>query len=181
MFGIPEHTEIGKKLTDGCIWTYKAMPTGIMPEVFDMSPCPSVDGTCKWSEAHWHEDVAIRMGLEESSVSLVPTVIKGHRLAKGFTYIKDRRYILRPEAIESVFIMYRITGRREYIESAWEMFSAIQKHTKTVLANGAIRDVTVSPEDVVVTDSMESFWLAETLKVSIDNFWLSRRVLLRRN
>jgi len=165
LFDIPHHLEIGKKLTDGCIWSYKAMPLEIMPEVFHMSACPALDGTCKWSEAKWHQDISVRKGLGQSAASEVTDAIKKERLVEGFTDIQDRRYILRPEAIESVFIMYRITGRKEYLENAWEMFSAIQKYTKTALANGAMTDVSVSPENVAVVDSMESFWLAETLKV----------------
>jgi len=167
LFNIPQHLEIGKKLTDGCIWTYKAMPLGIMPEVFHMSPCPDLDGICKWSEAKWHQDISERMGLGQSPASEITNAIERDRLVKGFTDIQDRRYILRPEAIESVFIMYRTTGRKEYLDSAWEMFSAIQKYTKTALANGAMTDVSASPESVAVVDSMESFWLAETLKACI--------------
>ena len=39
LFDIPAHIVIGKKLTDGCIYTYKALPMGIMPEIFKMVPC----------------------------------------------------------------------------------------------------------------------------------------------
>ena len=42
------------------------------------------------------------------------------------------------------------------------MISSILKHTRTALANSAIDDVTKQhPKHL---DSMESFWLAETLK-----------------
>lgn len=68
----------------------------------------------------------------------------------------------RPEAIESVFIMYRITGDAYWAEVGWDMFSSIAAHTRTKLAHSAIEDVTSpSPKRV---DEMESFWLAETLK-----------------
>ena len=67
-----------------------------------------------------------------------------------------------PEAIESVFYLYRITGDRIYLDKAWDMFSAISKITYTDIANAAVKDVTLeTPEK---TDRMESFWLAETLK-----------------
>jgi mannosyl-oligosaccharide alpha-1,2-mannosidase len=42
------------------------------------------------------------------------------------------------------------------------MISSILKHTRTQLAHSAIDDVTKSIPKV--TDTMESFWLAETLK-----------------
>ena len=83
-------------------------------------------------------------------------------LAEGFTSYLDRRYILRPEAIESVWYMYRITGEKKYADAAWRMFQAIEKATKTSIASSAIEDMTSArPKQV---DSMESFWLAETLK-----------------
>jgi mannosyl-oligosaccharide alpha-1,2-mannosidase len=58
--------------------------------------------------------------------------------------------------------MWRITGEEKYRDAAWEMFEAIDLHTSTELANAALRDVTQqNPEK---EDSMESFWMSETLK-----------------
>jgi mannosyl-oligosaccharide alpha-1,2-mannosidase len=42
------------------------------------------------------------------------------------------------------------------------MFTAIQRHTQTNKAAASLDDVT--KEEPVQVDSMESFWLAETLK-----------------
>jgi mannosyl-oligosaccharide alpha-1,2-mannosidase len=68
----------------------------------------------------------------------------------------------RPEAIESVFILYRITGDEAWYQAGWEMFQAIQGYTKVAIAHSAIQDVTsFSPSK---SNEMESFWLAETLK-----------------
>jgi mannosyl-oligosaccharide alpha-1,2-mannosidase len=88
--------------------------------------------------------------------------IREERLPPGFTGITSRKYILRPEAIESVFIMYRITGDEYWREKGWKMFTAIQSYTLTEIANSAISDVTSAVP--VFADTMESFWLAETLK-----------------
>lgn len=88
--------------------------------------------------------------------------IQEERLSPGFTGITSRKYILRPEAIESVFIMYRITGEEYWREKGWKMFTAIQSYTLTEIANSAISDVTSAVP--VFADTMESFWLAETLK-----------------
>ena len=68
----------------------------------------------------------------------------------------------RPEAIESIFILYRITGEIEYRNIAWRMFQNIDKATRTDIAHAAIVDVRDSP--LKKDDRMESFWLAETLK-----------------
>ncbi|KAL4910776.1 hypothetical protein BDW74DRAFT_2475 [Aspergillus multicolor] len=88
--------------------------------------------------------------------------ILNDRLPPGMTGISARKYLLRPEAIESVFIMFRLTGDPIWREKGWKMFQAVDKATKTELANSAISDVTVDEPRPV--DSMESFWLAETLK-----------------
>ncbi|KAK3941311.1 glycosyl hydrolase family 47-domain-containing protein [Diplogelasinospora grovesii] len=93
--------------------------------------------------------------------------IKTEHLPPGFVALNDRRYILRPEAIESVWYMYRITGDPVWQERGWRMFEAVVKYTQTEVGHSAIDDVGVADEDSPPprkADSMESFWLAETLK-----------------
>ncbi|RVX75315.1 hypothetical protein B0A52_00668 [Exophiala mesophila] len=88
--------------------------------------------------------------------------ISEERLGPGYTNIGERDYRLRPEAIESVFIMYRITGDESWMEKGWKMFLAVDQATKSEVAHAVVRDVTslLNYQD----DTMESFWLAETLK-----------------
>ncbi|KAL6900493.1 glycoside hydrolase [Trichoderma evansii] len=162
MFNRAQDLSAASKLVDGCIWTYKALPHGVMPETFRMLPCPSLDG-CEWDEEAWKKEV-LRFGKDKETTS-ADAIIKRDRLPQGFTSIPDRRYILRPEAIESVFILYRATGRPDLLDSAWAMFESINRTTSTKLANSAVWDVTV-PQDQQPerADSMESFWLGETLK-----------------
>jgi mannosyl-oligosaccharide alpha-1,2-mannosidase len=62
--------------------------------------------------------------------------------------------------------MYRLTGDPYWRSAGWRMFEAIDQHTKTAHGNSAIDDVTKTSPNL--NDSMESFWLAETLKY----FWL---------
>lgn len=71
-------------------------------------------------------------------------------------------YILRPEAIESLFILHQLTGNPIYREWGWEMFQAIDQHCKVEYGYGAYPDV--RQEGRVPDDRMESFWIAETLK-----------------
>ncbi|KAK3328086.1 glycoside hydrolase family 47 protein [Cercophora scortea] len=157
------HVDKGEKLTDGCVWAYQASPLGIMPEVFRMVPCKSADD-CPWNEEEWMKAIVKMAGqnTEKLDVARAEALIAQKRLPKGFTNVQDTRYILRPEAIESVFILYRITGRPDLLESAWTMFEAIDSNTRTDLANSAMGDVMAA--DGKPSDSMESFWLGETLK-----------------
>lgn len=88
--------------------------------------------------------------------------IKDEKLPKGVTKITGSKYILRPEAVESVFIMYRVTGDDYWRRKGWNMFTSIQKYTRTEYGASAISDV--MSETPYPLDEMESFWLAETLK-----------------
>ncbi|EOD45039.1 putative glycosyl hydrolase family 47 protein [Neofusicoccum parvum UCRNP2] len=170
LFEEDDHVTIGQKLTDACIWTYKAFPLGIMPEISHLVPCPADPRTtstklspgCAWNETYWKEQVQERMTVHERAN--VDQHIAQARLQPGFTAIDDRRYILRPEAIESVFVLYRITGKQALQAAAWDMFTAVQQSTQTDLANAALADCTVMDGKPPKMDSMESFWLAETLK-----------------
>ncbi|TDZ25192.1 Endoplasmic reticulum mannosyl-oligosaccharide 1,2-alpha-mannosidase [Colletotrichum orbiculare MAFF 240422] len=147
LFSVDGHVELGDQVARGCAWAYEAMPAGVMPEMFGMIGCFDVTKTkeCAWDDKRWRDD-------------------GNPKLAKGFRSARDTRYILRPEAIESVFLLYRMTGQQDLQDIAWRMFQAVVKATETEFANSAISDVTVPPEQTHKTDSMESFWFAETLK-----------------
>lgn len=171
LFSNATYLDAGAKLARGCIYAYKSFPTGIMPERYNMVKCPGPDPKkpCKWDEDLYAAECEKRTQYRKT-------------LPKGFTTAKDPRYILRPEAIESVLILWRITGEEEYREAAWDMFQAVANATDTEFANAAIDDVnTVGSKQ---TDYMESFWLAETLKyfylvfantdlISLDDFVLN--------
>jgi hypothetical protein len=164
IFNRPDDLETAKRLTNGCVWAYGSQTTGIAPEIFTLIECKPDD--CEWSEQKWHEGIAktgvFRTTQGESIEDKIRQSIQDSRLGPGFTQIPDKRYILRPEAIESVFMMYRLTGDAEWQEKAWKIFEKIEFVTKTEIASSAINDVT-SPKPMKM-DSMESFWLAETLK-----------------
>ena len=166
LFDRPDELTVARKLVDGCIWAYDSMVTGIMPETFHMVACED-PSHCIWDESKWHEAITTRQRDDEQTKKMNPEerlayMIHIRRLSPGFSDIGDRRYILRPEAIESVFILYRLTGDRSLQDTAWRMFEAIEKHTRTDIANAAITDVTI--EHPQKDNRMESFWLAETLK-----------------
>lgn len=88
--------------------------------------------------------------------------IQEERLPTSYTKIRDRSYVLRPEAIESVFIMWRLTGEEDWRRKGWAMFQAVQEGTHTAAGNAPLLDVTSVLGEKI--DKMESFWLGETLK-----------------
>ena len=189
VFNRPDDLKVAEELTAGCVWAYDASPHGIAPEIFSVLPCPK-NYECKWDEQTWHDGLVKQHGVsgntEEEKKAQLKTIISDRHLQPGFIAIDDKRYILRPEAIESVFIMYRITGDRKWQDAAWRMFEAIEKVSRTEIAASALLDITVDPKVSMpqMMDSMESFWLAETLKyfylcfqdfdvVSLDEFVLN--------
>lgn len=167
LFQNEHHVDLGAKLTKGCIYAYAAMPTGVMPENFRLMPCASRTD-CPWNATAWREEDARTCNWDPEA-----TPVECHNIAP-FPEIRDKRYLLRPEAIESVFILYRITGDRSYLDHAWNMFTSIVHASRTQFANGQVRDVTFVPSTTAphgegsreenVEDKMESFWTAETLK-----------------
>ena len=71
-------------------------------------------------------------------------------------------YVLRPETVETFFILNQLTGDPVYREWGWEIFMSIEKFCKTKYGYGAYEDVT--DVNLQPKDEMESFFLAETLK-----------------
>lgn len=71
-------------------------------------------------------------------------------------------YLLRPEVVESFFILSYLTKDPVYREWGWEVFSAIERYCKTDIAYGELSNVANTNQ--VPRDKMESFFLAETLK-----------------
>ncbi|KAL7577762.1 hypothetical protein ACA910_010521 [Epithemia clementina (nom. ined.)] len=71
-------------------------------------------------------------------------------------------YLLRPEAFESFFILYHLTGDPVYREWGWECFQSIEKYCKTHIAYGELSNV--MDTNGKPRNKMESFFWAETLK-----------------
>ena len=158
-FNREKDIEVAEQLTDGCVWAYESTASGIMPEIFNAVSCPASDD-CTWSAQKWHDEVLMRYGFPLNTTA--EFIIERDHLPPGFTEFVEGKYILRPEAIESVFIMYRITGDTKWQDKAWKMFTAIENATRTNIAHAALQNVAL--EKPVQVDSMESFWTAETLK-----------------
>lgn len=137
IFDIDEHLQLGERIARGCGWGYSIFSTGLLPEIFGFVSCPSKQ-PCYWDADRWlaAQDER-RLGIQ------------------GLTHAREPKYILRPEAIESVFYLYRVTGQEELRDVAWEMFQSIVDATQTHLAYSAIADVNVKKGETVKTDSME--------------------------
>ncbi|KAK9480559.1 glycoside hydrolase family 47 protein [Lipomyces japonicus] len=170
----PSDLITAQKLTDGCYWAYNTTRTGIMSENFHVNEC--ISGRCEFIDPQARKQAGPRLTkrqtirVAESPSSEAELDNDRNRWEVGGWYdqprsylSQDGRYLLRPEALESIFILYRVTGDKKWQDKGWEMFSAINKWCRTEIAYSAIQDVT-NNNQVKHLDQMESFWMAETLK-----------------
>jgi mannosidase alpha-like ER degradation enhancer 2 len=69
-------------------------------------------------------------------------------------------YPLRPEALESAYILYTLTGDDRYKEMGWDIFQRIVRWCRNDVAYAHLENVQTKEQ----ADAMQSFFLAETLK-----------------
>ncbi|KAI9296168.1 glycoside hydrolase [Neoconidiobolus thromboides FSU 785] len=124
--------ELGKELMETCYLMYKIHPTGLAAEITMFNI----------------KDHTSINGNNKNNDAYVKTL--------------DRHNLLRPEAVESLFILYRITKDNKYREYGWEMFNNFIKYCKVENGFISLKDVTTIPP--ILGDKMETFFLAETLK-----------------
>ncbi|KAJ1732816.1 hypothetical protein LPJ61_001875 [Coemansia biformis] len=147
----PADLELAKQLTYTCFQMYNRTRTQLSPEyvqfrdVSDRGIAPSQENTTDFE----------LVGLNAAS---------DREKDDGFYLGPNRSYILRPETVESLMILYRVTGDGTYKDWGWQIFRAIERWTKTPSAYSAYGDVNSIGGSAELTDSMESFFLAETLK-----------------
>lgn len=156
VLGRSDDVQLGKRLTKGCIWAYHETLSGVMPETFRAVVCDNMDPTKHCMESPEEEERA-------SQKNIISPI--------------DNRYILRPEALESVFYMYRVTGEKVWQQHGWDMFTSIERLTRVVDEDGrvtaysAVSRVEYDPNkkrpenpNHNKRNEAESFWLGETLK-----------------
>ncbi|RDL36615.1 alpha-1,2-Mannosidase [Venustampulla echinocandica] len=142
-----EEMQLASELTHTCWGMYKAMATGLAPEIahfqIDDPPLPvsaphKAPTTLSDEDPSWKEDFVIKPN--------------------------DNHNLQRPETVESLFYMWRITGDVKYREWGWEMFKSFVNYTAVDEGGGfsSLSDANTIPP--TMRDNMESFWLAETLK-----------------
>lgn len=132
----------------------------------DIDRTPTVSQKRSASNSEMSSDAAsfAQQNFEQSqrlkAGSQAPTFVKTEASAM---FMVDDRYILRPEAIESVWYMYRITGDKQWQEKGWKMWKATEELTRTNIAHSAVSNL-MDADHPLLLDSLESFWFAETLK-----------------
>ncbi|RIB14360.1 Glycoside Hydrolase Family 47 protein [Gigaspora rosea] len=132
-----------------------AMGSKILDRPNDLEAAIRLAETCYWTYNMTYT------GIGPEKIWYSTSSSNGWNLPTGLVRI-DSKYILRPETVESLFILYRVTGDKKYQDKAWEIWQAIDKWCKTPIAYSGLDNV--NNENVAINNNMESFFLAETLK-----------------
>lgn len=76
--------------------------------------------------------VALREYLNDASAcaGLAPEYVEFRDGQGMVTLEKGRHNLLRPEAMEAMFVLWRTTGNPVYKDWAWQMFQAFQTHCR---------------------------------------------------
>ncbi|KAK2748278.1 mannosyl-oligosaccharide alpha-1,2-mannosidase [Myotisia sp. PD_48] len=176
-----EEILLAKELMKTCWATYVYPATGLAPEIthFELDQPPrGIDDETRRRKMSSDDPKLTQLDADKDSAWRKDINIKP----------ADRHNLQRPETIESLFFLYRITGDETYRHWGWEMFKSFVSHSaviefspdtasasssgkdgdKDASSNGYIRAFTslenVKSIPAEKRDNMESFWLAETLK-----------------
>ena len=102
-------------------------------------------------EQNWCCGLSDKMHLH---AGLAPEKI--HFLEQGGFKVElgDVGNVLRPETVESIYYMWRLTGEQRYREWGWEIFQAFQEHARGDVGYHSLKVTTsVSGPDVPHHDS----------------------------
>ncbi|ETW78786.1 glycoside hydrolase family 47 protein [Heterobasidion irregulare TC 32-1] len=154
------HRWAARGLGEACAVLYADQPTGLSPdEAFmqtDPRPILWVDELDNWS-------MGGRRGRPPNTTPIKPAphVSVQHRGEKDYG-VRRAGYELRPEVIESLYILWRTTGETHWREYGWDIFQSIEQSCKTDVGYAALLSVEYFPP--ARKDSMPSYFMAETLK-----------------
>lgn len=143
-----EEMNLAAELTKTCWGMYKIMATGLAPEIvfFNLDDPP-----------HMESDGIL------SSVDITNSSDKSW--IKDYTpKPQDLHNLQRPETVESLFYMWRITEDEMYREWGWEMFQSFVEYATVPDGAGFTSLSNANETPPGFRDNMESYWLAETLK-----------------
>ncbi|KAK4046506.1 para-aminobenzoate synthase, (PABA) [Microbotryomycetes sp. JL201] len=133
-----------KQFMNACVWAYDSTRTGLGAEILHLWSPHDPD---RWTK------VKMEDGSEAKAIKGDPTGVRSGEF----------RSIQRPETIESLFYLYRITGDRGYQDKGWTMFTNWIK--ATIVEHGLANVDEINSDKPVHEDTgIESFVFSETFK-----------------
>lgn len=154
------HMWAAEGLANTCWITYADHKSGLGPDEMVMEDW---DEDPSGYKGRWVDHV--KAWKRKGSPGGVPPGLQGiETKARGQRDYTARRgtYLLRPEAVESFCLLWRLTRNETWRDRGWAVFESIERETKTDSGYSTLGSVEVSPAPKM--NSMPSFFLAETLK-----------------
>ncbi|KAF8889335.1 glycoside hydrolase [Infundibulicybe gibba] len=148
------HEWAARGIAQTCWMTYHDQPTGLGPDKVSMSMSSPVLWTDAIEEWETGGQIGPVPGLQDTPREPTPNLQNYSR--------RKAAYLLRPETVESFYILWRTTGEERWREYGWAVFQSIEKHARTKYGYASIYDVYESEPQPL--DEMPSYFLAETLK-----------------
>ena len=130
--------QLAEELTKSCVEMYFQTPTGLAPEIvfWNSDENSENDPIFKYHQSK-HVDLSLDYPVvvpdndQDASFTRFTTNIPPSSTARDFVINPaDGHNLLRPETIESLFILYRITGKEQYRTWGWQIFLAFEKYCK---------------------------------------------------
>ncbi|KAI0083757.1 seven-hairpin glycosidase [Irpex rosettiformis] len=147
------HMLAAQGLAESCYQMYEDQPTGLGPdEVLFRNGELWVKKLREWRERGRKGPPP---GVFAKKTHEVASVVPDYD-------IRSQKYLLRPETIESIFLMWKTTGDPVWRERGWRIFKALESETKT--PSGYASLYTVSKPHSILQNEMPSYFLAESLK-----------------
>lgn len=135
-----EQMKLARELTKTCWAMYAVTETGLSPEIAwfnveELEPGPGWRSRNQSSDDResWKKDIKIKSA--------------------------DAHNLQRPETVESLFLLFRVTEDPIYRKWGWDIFKSFKEHMLVPGGEGytSLDDVRISPSPL--RDNMESFWL----------------------
>lgn len=142
--------QLARELMQTCWGMYKFMKTGLAAEIThfhvddptlpEMAPHNAPEELDPSEDAEWRMDYIVKSN--------------------------DHHNLQRPETVESLFYMWRITGEQKYRDWGWEMFKSFMNYTAVEEGGGFTTLNNADTIPPVKGDNMESFWLVSSFSGS---------------
>ncbi|KAG5633527.1 hypothetical protein H0H81_007097 [Sphagnurus paluster] len=136
-----------------CYTSYVDQKSGLGPDQMEMTPGAKwIDSVTKWEQDG--RPGGVPPGMRE--VAWTRPVGPREYVGTGDPYV------LRPETIESLYVMWKTTGEVKWRERGYDIFSAIERNARTRYGYACVDNL--DSDYLYLINDMPSFFLAETLK-----------------
>jgi mannosyl-oligosaccharide alpha-1,2-mannosidase len=133
--------ELAEELTKSCVEMYLQTKIGLSPEIVFWKEPKTMIETGSVLEYHMSPKVDVKFPFHKRhAVPYNNETIKDTRFSGKFEHPaleqdfdihqRDGHNLLRPETVESLFILYRITGKDQYRKWGWKIFEKFEHYTR---------------------------------------------------